>query len=91
MGWVSFVTGCCLCHGLLFVSRVGCAGSHFVCGFRVCPVCWVCDHERGRVLLSHREVRGRSYDVHFVVSRRESHSFVSVRAQWCASRHESRE
>ena len=66
MGWFSFVTW------LLFVSRVGCVGSHFVCGFRVCPVCWVCDHQWGRVLLSHR-------DVHFVVSRRESHSFVSVR------------
>ena len=76
--WFSFVTR------LLFVSRVDCVGSHFVCGFRVCPVCWVCDHECGRVLLSHREV-------HFVVSRRESHSFVSVRAQWCASRRESRE
>ena len=34
MGWFSFVTW------LLFVSRVGCVGSHFVCGFRVCPVCW---------------------------------------------------
>ena len=76
--WFSFVTR------LLFVSRVDRVGSHFVCGFRVCPVCWVCDHECGRVLLSHREV-------HFVVSRRESHSFVSVRAQWCASRRESRE
>lgn len=75
--WFSFVTW------LLFVSRVDCVGSHFVCGFRVCPVCWV--------LLSHRDVRGSSYDVHFVVSRRESHSFVSVRAQWCASRRESRE
>ena len=66
------------------MSRVGCVGSRFVCGFRVCPVCWVCDHKYGRVLLSHR-------DVHVVVSCRESHSFVSVRAQWCASRHESRE
>ena len=61
-----------------FCHAVGCVGSHFVCGFRVCPVCWVCDHKCGRVLLSHRDVRGSSYDVHFVVSRRESHSFVSV-------------
>ena len=52
------------------MSRVGCAGSHFVCGFRVCPVCWVCDHKCGRVL-SHR-------DVHVVVSCRESRSFVRV-------------
>ena len=59
------------------MSRVVvCVGSHFVCGFRVCPVCWVCDHECGRVLLSHR-------DVHVVVSCRESRSFVGVWAQWC--------
>lgn len=76
MGWFSFVTW------LLFVSRVACVGSHFVCGFRVCSVCWV--------LSSHRDVCGSSHDVHFVVSRRGSHSFVSVWAQWCVSRRESR-
>ena len=70
--------GCCLCHGLVASVHTSCVGFAFA-RFVGC-----CDHKWGRVLLSHR-------DVHFVVSRRESHSFVSVRAQWCASRRESRE